>query len=105
MNDTRTPADRINTSADRVHGTTVSTDQRDRATALLVDMLAAAQRHGATLAAFDWVDDLPAACVAVTLAADRAKADYAECEAEHAEDLAERAQYEANIENGIEDQT
>jgi hypothetical protein len=73
LDDQRTPTDRINASADRLHGEPISTDQRDRATALLVAMLAAAQHHGATLADFDWVDDLPAACVSVVVALDRRK--------------------------------
>lgn len=39
--------------------------ERDRARLLLADLLAAADRHGVTLADFDWVADLPGACVDV----------------------------------------
>jgi hypothetical protein len=39
--------------------------ERDRARLLLADLLAAADRHGVTLADFDWVADLPGACIDV----------------------------------------
>ncbi len=73
MTQPRTTQARIDHAADRLGGTPVTTDQRDRATALLADLLATADRHGVTLADFDWVADLPAACVMVITAHDRKK--------------------------------
>jgi hypothetical protein len=55
----RTPADRI--AAVR-RATLPTPEQQQAATALLVDMLAAAARHGITLDDLDWVTDLPGAC-------------------------------------------
>lgn len=68
MPDSRTPAERI--VAVQRHGT-ISDETRTRATALLEDMLAAAERHGVTLADFDWVADLPGACLDVMASRDR----------------------------------
>lgn len=61
------------TAAERVadvmrHGDPITEDQRAEATALLVDMLDAAERHGFRLDHFDWVSDLPGACVDVVTA-------------------------------------
>lgn len=62
--DTRTTADRI--AAIARHGPDPITDnQRERATALLDSLLAAAAEHSATLADFDWTVDLPGACIDV----------------------------------------
>lgn len=64
IGDTRTPAERI--AAVRRRGP-ISDEQREAATALLMDLLAAAGRHGFTLADFDWIADLPGCCLDVTL--------------------------------------
>lgn len=70
MPDTRTPAERI--AAVQRHGAPIADDTRTRATALLEDLLAAAARHGVGLADFDWVADLPGACVDVMAPRDQA---------------------------------
>jgi hypothetical protein len=62
MTDTRTLADRI---AAVQRATPLTEEQRAAAEQLLADMLAAAGRHRVTLADFDWVADLPGACVDV----------------------------------------
>jgi hypothetical protein len=62
----RTPADAI--AAVHRHGEPITNGQRADATALLVDLLTAAERHGVTFEDFGWVTDLPGACVDVTLA-------------------------------------
>lgn len=46
-------------------GGPVTEEQRAAATALLADMLTAAEEHGVTLDDFDWVTDLPGACLDV----------------------------------------
>ncbi|MFF3420986.1 hypothetical protein ACFYW9_41090 [Streptomyces sp. NPDC002698] len=57
----RTPEQRV---ADTVRaGSFVTQGQRDRATLLLTDLLAAADRHGVTLDDFDWSIDLPGGCL------------------------------------------
>lgn len=61
----RTPADRI--AAVR-RATPPTPEQQHAATALLVDLLAAASAHGVTLDDFDWVADLPGACYDVAFA-------------------------------------
>lgn len=65
MPDTRTPADRI-ANVHR-HGP-VTAEQIQAATELLTDLLAAAEKHGVTLADFDWTIDLPGGCLDVVLA-------------------------------------
>lgn len=50
------------------YGPPITPEERAAATALLADMVAAAHRHGVTLADFDGVVDLPGGCVDVTLA-------------------------------------
>lgn len=62
----RTPADRV-ASVHR-YGDPVTDGQRAAATALLTDLLAAAERHGVTLADFDGTIDLPGGCLDVILA-------------------------------------
>ncbi|MGW3022472.1 hypothetical protein [Streptomyces sp. NPDC001221] len=49
-------------------GGPVSDDQREAATALLSDLLAAAGKHGVSLSDFDWTADLPGACLDVVRA-------------------------------------
>ncbi|MEU5852501.1 hypothetical protein [Saccharopolyspora shandongensis] len=69
-NTARTTADRI--AAVERYGDPILTDrQRAAATALLDDLLAAAGRHGVTLADLDWVTDLPGVCVDVIRAQGR----------------------------------
>ncbi|WP_063735806.1 hypothetical protein [Streptomyces sp. RTd22] len=65
MTDECAIADRIGT----VHrfGDPVTEAQRATATALLVDVLKAAERHGVTLKDFDAVVDLPGGCLDVVL--------------------------------------
>jgi len=63
VTDTRTTADRI--AAVERGGGPITDQQRADATALLDDLLAAAERHGVTLADLDWTVDLPGACVDV----------------------------------------
>ena len=46
----------------------VTEAERADATALLDDLLAAARQHNITLVNFDWVTDLPGACVDVVRA-------------------------------------
>jgi hypothetical protein len=65
----RHPATRI--AAVRRHGPPVSDVEREAATALLVDLLAAAARHGVTADDLGRYVDLPAACLAVTVAKTR----------------------------------
>lgn len=60
--DTRTLAARIAASQ---RTTQAPAEQMAAARALLADMLAAADRHGVALADFDFVADLPAACMNV----------------------------------------
>ncbi|WP_448332680.1 hypothetical protein [Streptomyces sp. DSM 41534] len=60
-----TPADRV--AAVHRWGGPVTAAQRAAATALFVDMLKAAERHGVTLADFDAVVDLPGGCLDVVL--------------------------------------
>lgn len=62
MTATYTLADRI---AAVSRATAPTEEQAAAAEALLADMLAAAARHGVTLADLDWVTDLPGACVDV----------------------------------------
>jgi hypothetical protein len=57
----RTPAEAI--AAVHRHGPPISVEQRQAATALLEDLLAAAARHSVTLEDFAFVADLPGACV------------------------------------------
>jgi hypothetical protein len=64
--DARTTADRI--AAVERHGGPITNQQRGNACALLDDLLAAARRHGVTLADLDWITDLPGTCVDVILA-------------------------------------
>jgi hypothetical protein len=66
--DSRSPAERV--AAVHRHGAPVTDQQRAAATALLTDLLTAAGTHGITLADFDWVSDLPAACLDVVRAKD-----------------------------------
>jgi hypothetical protein len=61
----RTPADRI--AAVQRGGSPVTDKQRADATTLLAELLAAAERHGVTIDDWDWVADLPGACLDVTL--------------------------------------
>jgi len=63
----RTPADRIAAVAAR-RTTPPTADELETATALLVDLLAAAERHGVTLDDLDWVADLPGAAYDATVA-------------------------------------
>lgn len=65
----RLPADRV--AEVHRHGDPVTDEQRAAATALLVDLLAAAERHGVTLADFDWAIDLPGGCLDAILAKTR----------------------------------
>lgn len=65
--------DKGRTAAERValvhrHGGPVTEDQRQAATALLSDLLAAAEKHGVGLPDFDWTADLPGACLDVICA-------------------------------------
>ncbi|MFE5122152.1 hypothetical protein [Streptomyces sp. NPDC056669] len=60
-----TPADRV--AAVRRYGAPVAAAEHSAATALLVDLLEAAERHGVTLADFDGVVDLPGGCLDVVL--------------------------------------
>lgn len=63
MPDPRSPEARV---ADVRRGGASATDtERAAATALLEDLLRAAERHGVTLADLDWVTDLPGACLDV----------------------------------------
>lgn len=68
MSDTRTLADRV--AAVERGGPPVTPQNRYDAAALLRDLLAAAARHGVTLADFDWTIDLPGGCLDVILAKD-----------------------------------
>lgn len=61
----RTTADRI--AAVHRYGDPITDEQRAAAEALLADLLAAAERHGVTLADFDWTVDLPGGCLDVIL--------------------------------------
>jgi hypothetical protein len=61
MTDTRTIADRI--YAVQRHGDPVTAQQQYDAHRLLEDLLAAAAKHGVTLADFDWTIDLPGGCL------------------------------------------
>ncbi|MGC0319343.1 hypothetical protein [Kitasatospora acidiphila] len=65
----RTPADRI--AGVQRFGDPITDSQRARATALLLDLLAAAELHGATLSDFDFTIDLPGGCLDVITAMDR----------------------------------
>lgn len=60
----RTLADRV-AAIERFGPAPVTDQQRAAATALLADLLEAAERHGASLDDFDWVADLPGACLDV----------------------------------------
>lgn len=62
----RTTADRIN--AVQRHGDPITTQQRKDARLLLESLLLAAALHGHTIDDFDWVADLPGACIDVTTA-------------------------------------
>lgn len=62
----RTPADRVDVI--RRHGDPVTAEQRAAATALLTDLLVAAEKHGVTLTDFDWTVDLPGGCLDAVLA-------------------------------------
>jgi hypothetical protein len=59
----RTPADRI--AAIQRGGGPITEEQQAAATALLVDLLATAERHGVTIDDLDWVVDLPGGCLDV----------------------------------------
>jgi hypothetical protein len=59
----RTTADRI--AAVQRHGDPITDQQRTEARLLLESLLLAAAGHGATLDDFDWVADLPGACLDV----------------------------------------
>lgn len=61
----RTPTERI--AAVHRYGDPVTAQQREHAEALLTDLLAAAERHGVTLADLDGVVDLPGGCLDVVL--------------------------------------
>ncbi|MGV4930288.1 hypothetical protein [Streptomyces sp. HJ7] len=61
----RSPADRI--AAIERSGPPVTDQQRAAATALLVDLLAAAERHGVSIDDLDWTVDLPGGCLDVIL--------------------------------------
>lgn len=50
------------------YGPPITPEQREAATRLLADMVAAAHRHGVTLADFDMAINLPGGCVDVILA-------------------------------------
>jgi hypothetical protein len=65
----RTPSARV----DAVHrfGDPITPRQRTAATALLVDLLDAAARHGITLADLDAVVDLPGGCLDAIAAKER----------------------------------
>lgn len=65
----RTPADRV--AAIKRHGDPVTDSQREAATALLVSLLEAAERHGVTIDDFDWTIDLPGGCLDVILSQTR----------------------------------
>lgn len=69
MTDARTPADRV--AAIHRYGDPITEQQRATATALLAALLAAAERHGVTLADFDYAIDLPGGCLDVVLAKTR----------------------------------
>ncbi|MFG2098912.1 hypothetical protein [Streptomyces sp. NPDC048612] len=60
----RTLADRVG-AVERFGPAPVTDQQRAAATALLADLLAAAERHGVTLDDLDWVADLPGVCLDV----------------------------------------
>lgn len=62
------PATRI--AAVHRYGPPITDEQRAAATALLTDMLAAAEAHGVTLADFDDAIDLPGGCLDVITARD-----------------------------------
>jgi hypothetical protein len=66
MSDARTPDQRI--AAIQRYGDPITPQQRYDAAALLRDVLAAAARHGVTLADFDGVVDLPGGCLDAVLA-------------------------------------
>jgi hypothetical protein len=66
MPDTRTLTDRV--AAIQRGGPPITPQQRYDATALLGDLLAAAERHGVTLANFDGIVDLPGGCLDAVLA-------------------------------------
>jgi hypothetical protein len=65
----RTLAERV--AAVHRHGDPVTPEQRAAAEQLLADMLKAAGLHGVTIDDFDWVADLPGACLDVVLAKSR----------------------------------
>lgn len=65
----RTTADRI--AAVQRHGDPITDQQRADARLLLESLLLAAELRGVTLDDFDWVADLPGACVDVTLSKTR----------------------------------
>lgn len=65
----RTPAEAI--AAVQRHGPAITAEQRDAALELLRGLLAAAAQHGVGLGDFDYVCDLPAACVDVVVAKTR----------------------------------
>lgn len=65
----RTPAERV--AAVHRYGDPITEEQREAAAALLVDILAAAEKHGVTLDDFDDVVDLPGGCLDVVLAKTR----------------------------------
>ncbi|MFE6692295.1 MULTISPECIES: hypothetical protein [Terrabacteria group] len=68
MTEKPTPADRI---AKVRRATAPTASEADRARLLLEDLLAVADRHGVTLEDFDWVTDLPGACVDAVRSHDR----------------------------------
>ncbi|MFB6776503.1 hypothetical protein ACFCX0_03520 [Streptomyces sp. NPDC056352] len=53
------------------YGAPIPPEVRVAATALLADMLAAAEKHGVSLADFDDAIDLPGGCLDVAVAAER----------------------------------
>jgi hypothetical protein len=65
----RTLADRV--AAVPRHGDPITEQQRAAATALLADLLAAAERHGVSLDDFDWTIDLPGGCLDVIVSKTR----------------------------------
>lgn len=65
----RTPAERV--AAVHRFGDPITDRQRADATALLVDLLDTAARHGVTLTDFDAMVDLPGGCLDVITARDR----------------------------------